>query len=274
MSRLSRPIGIFDSGIGGLTVAAAVRQALPQERLLYFGDNAHIPYGDRSLREVRAFSAAIVRAMLAQGCKLIVIACNTASAAALVPLREAYPHTPFVGMEPALKPAVERSRSGVVGVIATRATFQGELFASVKERFAQNVELLEQPCPGLVQAIEAGELDTTGTEHMLREWLEPMLAKKMDALVLACTHYPLVRPLIERICGPDVQVIDPAPAVARRVQQVLIERVIEAPADATGGFKSCTSGELPAFGRVLAMLELPTDDLSYAPWEGAVLTLP
>lgn len=273
MSSRTRPIGIFDSGIGGLTVTAAIRQALPHERLLYFGDNAHIPYGDRTLREVRGFSASITRGLLAQGCKLIVIACNTASAAALVQLREAYPMMPFVGMEPAIKPAAERSRSGVVGVIATKATFQGELFAAVKERFAQNVTVLEQPCPGLVQAIERGEVDSPSTEAMLRGWLEPMLAKGIDALVLACTHYPLVRPLIERICGPDVEIIDPAPAVARRVQQVLSERDLLAPEGTIGTLTCRTSGEPADLRVVLELLGLKADSIVKCDWRDGAIDL-
>ena len=267
------PIGIFDSGIGGLTVAAAIRQALPKERLLYFGDTEHIPYGDRSLREVRAFSASIARALLARGCKMIVIACNTASAAALKPLREAYPHTVFVGMEPAVKPAAERSRSQVVGVIATRATFQGELFATVMERFAQGVTVLEQPCPGLVRAIEAGDLDAPSTENMLRQWLEPMLAKGMDELVLGCTHYPLVRPLIERICGPNVGIIDPAPAVARRVGTLLQERGLLA-TQGEGFFETYVSARVDDVRRVLNMLGLPAEHVRLATWEKGELTLP
>lgn len=273
MSSAERPIGIFDSGVGGLTVLAAIQQALPRERLFYFGDSAHIPYGDRSLREVRAFSAAIARTLLGKGCKLVVIACNTASAAALHELRSAYPHTLFVGMEPALKPAAERSRSKVVGVIATRATFQGKLFASVMERFAQDIEVLEQPCPGLVQAIEAGELDTPSTEALLRAWLEPMLAKGMDELVLACTHYPYVRPLIERLVGPKVEVIDPAPAVARQVGRLLGEKGLLSSALPTRPI-AWTSGDLQAFGALTERLGAPQLDVRSAHWAHGELNLP
>lgn len=216
-----RPIGIFDSGIGGLSVTSTIRQALPTERLLYFGDGAHVPYGSRSLEEVREFSLAITDALLAKGAKVIVIACNTASAAALRTLRERYPDVPFIGMEPAVKPAVEHTRTGVVGVIATVATFQSELYATIVERFAQDVEVLHQPCPGLVKQIEGGEFDTETTETMLRGWLEPLVARNIDALVLGCTHYPIVRPLIERIVGPEVRVIDPAPAIARDRKSVV-----------------------------------------------------
>ena len=257
------PIGIFDSGIGGLTVASAIRQALPAERLLYFGDIAHIPYGDRSLREVRAFSAAIVRALMAKGCKMIVIACNTASAAALKEVRQAWPRYPFIGMEPAVKPAAERSRSNVVGVIATRATFQGELFASVVERFAQGVTVLEQPCPGLVQAIEAGELDTPGTEQMLRGWLEPMLARGMDELVLACVR--------RAVAAGDH--LDPAPAVARRVKHVLGEPGLLA-TEGTGGLHVAASRITEELAVVLDMLGLKPDAIAGAEWRGGEVMLP
>ena len=157
MAHDGRPIGIFDSGIGGLTVTSNIVQALPAERLIYFGDNIHIPYGQRTLDEVRELSLTITAALIGKDCKSIVVACNTASAAALEALRKAFPKTPFVGMEPAVKPAVERSITRTVGVIATPATFQSAVYASVVERFAQDVEVLHQPAPGLVELIEAGE---------------------------------------------------------------------------------------------------------------------
>ncbi|MFZ1693562.1 MAG: glutamate racemase [Flavobacteriales bacterium] len=270
----NRPIGIFDSGIGGLTVAQAIRQALPTERLLYFGDNAHMPYGARSLREVRGFSEAICEALIAHGCKLIVIACNTASAAALKEVRERWPDFLFVGMEPAVKPAVEHTRTGVVGVIATVATFQSELYASVVERFSHGVEVLHQPCPGLVKQIEAGELDTPRTEEMLRGWLEPMMARGIDALVLGCTHYPIVRPLIERIVGPHVRVIDPAPAVARQVARVLNEQGMEVDATATEGMRVCTSGDTKTFAEMMARMGMPSIQVEQATWGSGSLQLP
>ena len=268
-------IGIFDSGVGGLTVATAIRQALPRERLLYFGDNAHVPYGERTSEEILGFSEGIVNALLGQGCELIVIACNTASAAALVPLRERMPHIPFVGMEPAVKPAVEHTRTGVVGVLATIATVQGKLFASVVERFAKDVEVIRQACPGLVKQIEAGEFDTPTTEAMLRGWIEPMLARNIDALVLGCTHYPLVRPLIEKIAGPGVRVMEPSEAIARRVAQLMAERGLAAPADAKGGLTCWTSGDPNEFSKVFERLQLPVGDVSQAIWsEEGSLHLP
>lgn len=265
-----RPIGIFDSGIGGLTVTARIRQALPAERLLYFGDSAHVPYGPRGLEQVRAFSFAITEALLARGAKAIVIACNTASAAALRALREAHPDIPFIGMEPAVKPAVEHTRTGVVGVIATVATFQSALYASIVERFAQGVEVLHQPCPGLVKQVEAGEFDSPRTEQMLRGWLEPMLSRRIDALVLGCTHYPIVRPLIERIVGPDVRVIDPAPAVARQVERLLHERGI-ASRCGEGGLEVHTSGDAAAFAAMMERIGMGRNEVRSAQWDNGTL---
>jgi glutamate racemase len=215
------PIGVFDSGVGGLSVLREIWRELPEEAVVFLADQAHVPYGSRSLEEVRRFAGQITRHLLRQGSRLIVVACNTASAAALYPLRQTFPEVPFVGMEPAVKPAAEKTQSGVVGVLATPATFQGALYASVVERFANGVQLLQHTCPGLVQRIEAGDLNGPDTRRILEQALQPMLAKKIDTVVLGCTHYPFVIPVIEEIVGPDVRVIDPAPAVARQVQRLL-----------------------------------------------------
>lgn len=265
------PIGIFDSGIGGLTVARELERALPNETLIYFGDNANLPYGEKSAETVFEFSHAIVKFLFAQHCKMIVIACNTASAAALKRLRELYPDFVFVGMEPAVKPAAEQTQTGVVGVIATTATFQGELFASVLERYAQNVTVLRQPCPGLVQQIEAGKLDSPDTEKMLRQWIDPMLEKNIDRLVLGCTHYPFVKPLLEKICGPGVQVIDPAPAVARHTKRILEQNNQLAPADQKGSIVYYTSGSAEQFRSTMKNLGVVPGDVREAVWENDVV---
>ncbi len=220
----SSPIGVFDSGIGGVTVLRAIRELLPSEDLIYFGDSANLPYGEKTLEEIRCLSEAVVDFLLKEKCKLIVIACNTASAAALKHLRAVHPEVNFIGMEPAVKPAAEQTQSGVVGVLATTATFQGALFASVVERFAQDVVVLRQPCPGLVQQIETGKAEAADTEKMLREWLEPMMENHIDTLVLGCTHYPFVMPTLKKILGEKVKIIDPAPSVARHVKRVLEEK--------------------------------------------------
>jgi len=215
------PIGVFDSGVGGLSVLKAIRQQIPDEPVIYLADQGHVPYGPRPLEQVRAFSQEITRFLLAQGAKLIVVACNTASAAALLHLRKTFPDVPFVGMEPAIKPAAEHTQTGVVGVLATPATFQGALYASVVERFANGVDLIQSTCPGLVAQIERGALEQPETRAILEEALRPMLAKNIDTVVLGCTHYPFVIPLIQEIVGDQVRVIDPAPSVARQVRHLL-----------------------------------------------------
>ena len=219
-------IGIFDSGVGGLSVLRAVKSVMPNLRTIYFADQAHVPYGPRPMDEVRDFSKGITQFLISRGSKVIVVACNTASAAALVYLRDTFPDIPFVGMEPAVKPAAEQTRTGVVGVLATPATFQGALYASVVERFASGVTVLQHTCPGLVAQIEKGELDSIKTKQILEDALIPMLEKGIDTVVIGCTHYPFVIPLIEQICGSEVRVIDPAPAVARQIQRVLENRGI------------------------------------------------
>ena len=253
-------IGIFDSGVGGLSVLRAIRQQLPQEAVLYLADQGHVPYGPRPLAEVRAFSEEITRFLLARGAKLIVVACNTASAAALHHLRQTFPDVPFVGMEPAVKPAAEHTQTGVVGVLATPATFQGALYASVVERFANGVKLIQHTCPGLVAQIEAGQLDTPETRAILEDALLPMLEKGIDTVVLGCTHYPFVIPLIQEIVGPQVRVIDPAPAVARQVGR-LLEAVYDEPVPSKGTGSSCpgalrfyTSGPMEGLADMLPRL--------------------
>lgn len=221
-------IGVFDSGVGGLSVWREIACQLPHEDTLYLADQSHVPYGSRPLYQVREFSEGIARFLLDQSAKVIVIACNTASAAALHDLRRIFPAVAFVGMEPAVKPAVEQTCNGIVGVIATQATFQGQLFASLVERYADNVQVLTQACPGLVEAVEAGRLDTPETEALVQQYLAPLLEAGVDQLVLGCTHYPFLRPLIERVAGTGRTVIDPAPAVARQVGRVLAQRGLEA----------------------------------------------
>jgi glutamate racemase len=245
------PIGIYDSGVGGLTVLRAVRELLPNEDLLYFADQAKVPYGNRPLKEVRALAEGVTRYLMDQGAKLIVVACNTASAAALKHLRALYPDFPFVGMEPAVKPAAEQTLSGKVGVLATPSTFQGEMYASVVERFAKDVQVFQATCPGLVRQIEKGYLSTPKTRMILEEALKPMLKEGADTLVMGCTHFPFVIPLIREIAGEDVRVIDPAPAVARQVKRVLEAGGLLRASDSVGKTVFLTSAEA---GKLEALL--------------------
>ena len=221
MHQQNQPVGVFDSGVGGLSVLRAMRQLMPEEPVIYFADQVHVPYGPRSLEQVRDFSEAITRFLLDQGARLIVVACNTASAAALHYLREKFSDISFVGMEPAVKPAAEHTQSGLVGVLATPTTFQSALYASVLERFANGVQVLQDTCPGLVGQIEGGNLDGEETHAILENALRPMLDRGIDTVVLGCTHYPFVIPLIEQIVGEKVRVIDPAPAVAKQAKRLL-----------------------------------------------------
>lgn len=216
-------IGVFDSGVGGLSVVREIIAQLPAQPIIYLADQANAPYGQRDLAEIRWLAEGIARFLLAQGAQVIVVACNTASAAALHWLRRRFPETPFVGMEPAVKPAAERTRSGHVGVIATAATFQGELFASLLDRYAGNVAIHTQVCPDLVPLVEAGELDSPRARQAVQTYLAPLLAAHIDQLVLGCTHYPFLRPLFEEVAGPGVAVIDPAPAVARQAGRMLAQ---------------------------------------------------
>ncbi len=261
------PIAIFDSGVGGLSVWREIASLLPGEDILYLADQAHVPYGTRALEEVRAFSEAIAGFLVEKGAQVIVLACNTASAAALHHLRRVFPQVPFVGMEPAVKPAVERTHNGTVGVIATPATFQGELFASLINRYAGGVRVLTQACPGLVEAVEAGALDTPVTEALLRQYLTPLIEAGIDQLVLGCTHYHFLRPLIERIAGNGVMVIDPAPAVARQTARVLAQQGRAAGPRAYGRHVFYTSGDRATFAAQLEQL-LP---VSGNPWDVRVV---
>ncbi len=268
MDNFSSPIGIFDSGVGGLSVLRAIRQQMPNESVIYFGDQGHVPYGPRPLEEVRGFSEAITCFLLDLGAKLIVVACNTASAAGLHSLRQAFPDISFVGMEPAVKPAAENTRTGVVGVLATPATFQGALYASVVERFAANVTLLQNTCPGLVQQIERGELDSRETRTILESALRPMLDRGIDTVVLGCTHYPFVIPLIQQIVGPEVRVIDPAPAVARQVARLLDAAGQRAAGQRSGAMRFFTSGAADRFESLLPRLSDETGEVREVFWEG------
>ncbi len=268
------PIGIFDSGVGGLSVWREIVALLPHEDTLYLADQAHVPYGSRSLDEVQGFAEGITHFLLGEGAKLIVIACNAASAAALFHLRRLFPDVPFVGMEPALKPAAQQTRTGVVGILATQATFQGALFASLMERYGNDVRVLTQACPGWVEAVEAGAPDAPETERLLRLHLEPLVEAGADQLVLGCTHYPFLRPIIERVAGPGVAVIDPVPAVARQTARVLARRGLEADPRHVGRHVFYTSGDAVSFAGLLRRL-VPAvgEDVAVYPvcWRGGMI---
>lgn len=248
------PIGIFDSGLGGLSVAREIHTLLPGEDLHYIADSAYCPYGGRPLPEIRERAHFLTESLLAAGAKLIVVACNTATIAAVESLRATYP-IGFVGMEPAVKPAVTATRSGVVGVLATGAALSGERFHQLVARHSGGVRVITQPCPGLVEQVELGDLDGDATATLVRRYTEPLLAQGADTLVLGCTHYPLLRPLIQSIAGSGVNLIDTGAPVARQVARLLEKDALANPQGGRQGkLRIRTTGDAGALGRVLPKL--------------------
>ncbi|OGS97048.1 MAG: glutamate racemase [Gallionellales bacterium RIFCSPLOWO2_02_FULL_57_47] len=214
------PIGVFDSGVGGLSVLREIRRELPGEDLLYVADSGHAPYGDKSSDMIETRSIAIVEFLLSRHAKAIVVACNTATGAAVEALRARFP-VPIIAMEPAVKPAAASTKSGVIGVLATSGTLSSSNFAKLHERFGAEVDILVQACPGLVEQVEAGDLSGDKTRALIEKYLVPLLAQQADTLVLGCTHYPFLAPLIQEIAGPAVAIIDPAAAIARELRRRL-----------------------------------------------------
>lgn len=219
-------IGIFDSGAGGLSVYRELVKALPLERYLYFSDNAHCPYGEKTAAYIQERGRTITEVLLGLGADIIVVACNTATAAAIATLRAEYPGVPFIGMEPAVKPAALGTRSGVIGVLATAGTLKGSKYLNTRGLYQDNVKIVEHVGQGFVELVEGGILDGPEAEATVRASLQPLLDAGADTIVLGCTHYPFLQPLIERLAGPGVKVIDPAPAVARQTVRILQERGI------------------------------------------------
>ena len=249
------PIGVFDSGVGGLTILRAVRDALPHEDLVYVADSAHLPYGQKPAEFVLGRAIAITRFMVEQGVKAVVVACNTATAAALGTLRTRFA-LPFIGVEPAVKPAATATRSGVIGVLATPTTLASERFRALLDRFAHDARVLQLPCSGLAEHIERGDFDDEATEALVREFVEPLLAAGADAIVLGCTHYPFVAHIVRRIAGPHVAVIENGTAVAKELARQLAVRGIRKPTGA-GRQTFWFSGASADAERVLARLWAP-----------------
>ncbi len=214
---MGRSIGVFDSGVGGLSVLRHIRQALPNERLTYIADSGHVPYGDKPASYIEQRSLVLTRFLVEQGADAIVIACNTATAAAAASLRNCF-DIPIVAMEPAVKPAVAATRNGVVGVLATVGTLESARFAALLERYAGEVEIVTQGCPGLVEQVEQGNLAGVETRELITRYIAPLLARGADTIILGCTHYPFLTPLITEVVGPDVMLVDTGSAVARQLQ--------------------------------------------------------
>ncbi|MFO2462350.1 glutamate racemase [Pseudomonas sp. 15FMM2] len=219
----SAPIGVFDSGVGGLSVLDEIQRLLPHESLLYVADCGHIPYGEKTPEFIRERSRLVAGFFRERGAKAFVIACNTATVAAVADLRQDFPDWPLVGMEPAVKPAAAATRSGVVGVLATTGTLQSAKFAALLDRFATDVRVVTQPCPGLVDLIETGDLNSLALRQLLRGYVEPLLEAGCDTIILGCTHYPFLKPLLAQMLPSSISLIDTGAAVARQLQRLLGE---------------------------------------------------
>lgn len=219
-------IGIFDSGSGGLSVYRELVKLLPQEQYRYYADNAHCPYGEKSPLYIQRRARFITERFLDWKADIVVVACNTATAAAVATLRKEYPDVPFVGMEPAVKPAALGTQTGVIGVLATAGTLKGSKYLKTRGLYEADVRIVEHVGQGFVELVERGVLDGPEAEATVRASLQPLLDAGADRIVLGCTHYPFLKPVIERLSGPGVQVIDPAPAVARQTLRILQEREV------------------------------------------------
>lgn len=253
----ARPIGVFDSGVGGLSVLREIRARLPGEDLLYCADSGHAPYGEKSQDAIRVRSRFLVDFLVGQGAKAIVVACNTATAAAAKSLRTHWPQLPIIAMEPAVKPAAAATRRGVVGVLATVGTLASAQFAALLDSFGRSVQVVTQPGVGLVECVERGDLDGAATRSLLVSHLAPLLEAGADTIVLGCTHYVFLRELVADIVGPEVAIIDTGAAVARQLQRRLADHGLLSAATGAGDESFWSSGDLVQAEQVLSRLWRP-----------------
>jgi glutamate racemase len=257
-------IGVFDSGVGGLSLLREIRRELPDEDVIYVADSGHAPYGDKPVDVIRQRSSAIVEFLVNQGAKAVVVACNTATSVAVDGLRRAFA-IPIVAIEPAVKPAAATTRSGVVGVLATSQTIASPRFARLTDTFAAGVDVVAQPCPGLVEQIEQGDLSGPATRALVEAYVRPLVERGADTLVLGCTHYPFVSEVIAEIAGADVAIVDPAAAVARELRRRLEEGKLLAGATRPGRLSVWSSGSSEALAVLLGRLGLGSETIHVLP---------
>jgi glutamate racemase len=248
-----RPVGVFDSGVGGLSVLKAIRGELPAEDFIYVADSGYAPYGDRPPEFIEQRSLAIGAFLVARSVKALVVACNTATGAAVDTLR-AQLTIPIVAMEPAVKPAAFHTKTGVIGVLATASTLSSRKFLELADKHARDMQLLIQPCPGLAEVVERGELEGPRTRALVERFVQPLLEKGADTLVLGCTHYPFLRQMIEEVAGAGVALVDPAVPVARELRRRLEVCGLLAAAQQTGTEEFWSSGSPGAASAVLSAL--------------------
>ncbi|MDR1055446.1 MAG: glutamate racemase [Prevotellaceae bacterium] len=245
------PIGMFDSGVGGISVWKELVKLLPSESVVYFADSGNCPYGPKPQEAVISLCDKIVRFLLSETCKIIVVACNTATSAAIDYLRKTFAGINFVGMEPAIKPAALNSQTGSIGILATEGTLKGRLFNETKARFASNVNVDIRVGEGLVELIEQGKTGTPEAEALLRKYIESMLVDRIDHLVLGCTHYPFLIDNIRKIAGNELLVLDPAPAIAIRTKQLLEEQNLVNNTGLDANYRFYSSGDISVLQRML-----------------------
>ncbi|MCD6366034.1 MAG: glutamate racemase [Bacteroidales bacterium] len=252
----NNPIGIFDSGVGGLSVLKKLKQLLPFESFIYFADSGHAPYGEKKPEEIYRFSKKIVDFFLERKVKLIIVACNTATAHAIRKLRKLYV-IPFVGMEPAIKPAALHTKTGHIGVLATAGTFRGKHFAETTETFAKGIQVHTQVGEGLVEAVEQGNFNTPETTTILRKYIEPMLDQGIDSLVLGCTHYPFLCEQIKEIIGQrQVEIINPAEPVAHQAKNLLFSFDLECNCSMPPKYHFFTTGKKEVLKNLITQIEI------------------
>jgi glutamate racemase len=254
------PVAVFDSGVGGLSVLGEISRLLPNESLLYVADCGHIPYGEKTPEFIRQRCVAISEFFREKGAKALVLACNTATVAGVADLRERYPDWPIVGMEPAVKPAAAATRSGVVGVLATTGTLQSAKFAALLDRFAADVQVITQPCPGLVELIETGDLVSPAIRQLLHSYVQPLLMAGCDTIILGCTHYPFLKPLLREMIPASITLIDTGAAVARQLQRLLSQRDLLASGHSHSA-QFWTSGDPENFRNILPLLWKKSDSV-------------
>lgn len=237
------PIGIFDSGLGGLSVFKEIVQLLPNEHIIYFADSGNCPYGEKSHQEITQLSARIVEFFIQKECKMVVVACNTATAAAINYLRTNY-DLPFVGIEPATKPAAQNSQTGTIGILATKGTFEGRLFKSTKAKYAYDTKVIIEIGTGLVEIVENNDIESEHTYQLIQKYIKPMVSQQADHIVLGCTHYPFLTPIIKKQVSQNVKIVNPAPAVARQTLTILKRHKLNNPTYASPTYQFYTSGDI------------------------------
>ena len=251
--RVSQPIGVFDSGVGGMTVAKKIREMLPGEDLLYVADSRHAPYGNKSQAFIVQRAHAIVNFMLQHQAKAIVVACNTATLVAIQPLRTNFT-TPIIGVEPGIKPAALQTKSAVIGVMVTTRTSLSETFHQLVKRYSESVRIEVQACDGLVELVETGDLDSHTTRALVASYVQPLLAKGVDTIALGCTHYPFLLALIQQIAGPDIGIIETGTAVAKQVVRRLTDEACLISDNQAGTDVFFTTGDATANSALMSNL--------------------